>query len=75
MSAYELFTVRKPDMTDMIAGPGELVVADFVGKKANSGENMGAYGYFVMPNEGKLVRSFESWPVNGSFFFFCTVFY
>ena len=61
MSAYEFITSRKPDLTDMIAGPGELVVADFVGKKANSGENTGAYGYFVMPNEGGwLVRSFET---------------
>ena len=61
MSAYELATSRKPDLTDMIAGPGELVVADFVGKKAKSGENTGAYEYFVMLNEGGwLVRSFET---------------
>jgi hypothetical protein len=61
MSAYEIVEGRKPDLTDMIAGPGELVVADFPGAKANSGVNTGAFGYFVMPNEGGwLVRSFET---------------
>jgi hypothetical protein len=40
-SAHELMTGKKPDLSDMIAGPGELVVVDFVGKKANSGENTG----------------------------------
>ncbi len=33
MSSYELITGRKPNFSDMIAGPGELVVADFVGKQ------------------------------------------
>jgi hypothetical protein len=60
-SAYELVTGRKPDLSDMIAGPGELVVADFVGAKAKSGSNTGAFAYFIMPNEGGwLVRSFET---------------
>ena len=60
-SAYELATGRKPDLSVMIAGPGELVVADFVGKKANSGENTGEFCYFICPHEaGWLVRSFES---------------
>ena len=61
MSSYELVTGNKPDFSDMIAGPGELVVADYVGKKANGGENTGGYGYFIMPHEGGwLVRSFET---------------
>ena len=60
-SAHELATQRKPDLSDMIAGPGELIVADFVGKKANSGENTGEFCYFICPHEGGwLVRSFES---------------
>jgi hypothetical protein len=45
----------------MIAGPGELIVVDRVGAKANSGTNTGEYCYFICPHEGGwLARSFES---------------
>ena len=60
-SAFELMTGAKPDLSDMIAGPGELVVVDRVGAKANLGKNTGQFCYFICPHEGGwLVRSFES---------------
>lgn len=39
MSAYGLVTSLRPNLTDMIASLGELVVADCPGAKANCGEN------------------------------------
>ena len=52
MSAFEFMHGVKPDLLDMIAGPGELVIADFPGAKANGAVNTGCFCYFVMPNEG-----------------------
>ena len=60
-SAHELATGKKPDLSDMIAGPGELIVVDRQGVKANSGCPTGEYCYFICPHEaGWLVCSFES---------------
>jgi hypothetical protein len=36
-SAHELAYGRKPDLSDLIAAPGELVVIDWIGTKASAG--------------------------------------
>ena len=58
-SAYELATGRKPDLSDLIAAPGELVVADWIGAKASAGQPTGEQCYYIMPSgAGHLVRSY-----------------
>jgi hypothetical protein len=60
-SPYELVYRRKPDLSDLIAGPGELVVVDWIGAKASAGEQTGEHCYYIMPSEaGHLVRSFRT---------------
>ena len=60
-SPYELVHHRKPDLSEMMAGPGELVVVDWTGSKASSGEQTGEHCYYVMPSgAGHLVRSFRT---------------
>ena len=52
---------RKPDLSEMVAGPGELVVVDWVGSKASGGEQTGEQCYYIMPSgAGHLVRSFRT---------------
>jgi len=36
-SAYELAYRRKPDLSDLVAAPGELIVIDWIGRKASAG--------------------------------------
>ena len=60
-SPYELVYRRKPDLSDLIAGPGELVVVDWIGAKASAGEQTGEHCYYIMPTgAGHLVRSFRT---------------
>jgi hypothetical protein len=60
-TAYELATGRRPDLSDLIAAPGELVVADFLGHKASSGQPTGEQCYYIHPSgAGHLVRSFRT---------------
>ena len=60
-SAHELATGHLPDLSDMIAGPGERVVVDHPGAKANCGVDTGEYGYFIKPHEGGwLVHLFST---------------
>ena len=60
-SAYELAYRKKPDFSDLIAAPGELVIVDRLGRKASAGEPTGEQGYYVMPSgAGHLVRFFRT---------------
>ena len=60
-SPYELVYRRNPDLSDLIAGPGELVVVDWIGAKASAGEQTGEHCYYIMPTgAGHLVRSFRT---------------
>jgi hypothetical protein len=43
-SAHELAYGRKPDLSDLIAAPGELVVIDWIGSKASAGAQTGEQG-------------------------------
>ena len=43
-SPYELAYRRKPDLSDLIAAPGELVVVGWDGCKASAGEQTGEQG-------------------------------
>ena len=56
-SAEEIMTGRKPDLSKMIAGPGELVIVDLPGAKASGGAPTGTHCIFIHPTEGGyLVR-------------------
>ena len=60
-TAYELATGQRPDLSDLIAGPGELVVADFLDQKASAGVQTGEQCYYIHPvGAGHLVRSFRT---------------
>ena len=51
-------TGRKPDLSLMIAGPGDVVVVNVHGAKASAGEPTGEHCIFIHPSEGGyLVRS------------------
>ena len=57
-SAFELIHGRKPDLSLMIVGPGEIVIADEDGAKASGGAATGSHCIFIHPEEGGfLVRS------------------
>ena len=51
-SAEEHITGRKADLSKMIAGPGEIVIADEEGAKASAGAVTGSHCIFVHPAEG-----------------------
>ena len=60
-SPFELAYRKKPDLSDLIAAPGELVVVGWDGCKASAGEQTGEQGYCVMPTgAGHLVRTFRT---------------
>jgi hypothetical protein len=60
-SAHELAYGRKPDLSDLIAAPGELVVIDWIGTKASAGAQTGEQGYYVLPvGAGHMVRTFKN---------------
>ena len=60
-SPFELNYRRKPDLSDLNAAPGELVVVGWDGSKAGAGEQYGEQGYYVMPTgAGHLVRAFRT---------------
>ncbi len=48
-SAYELVTNTRPDIWDLIAAPGELVVVDSLGAKASAGRPTGTQCYYIRP--------------------------
>jgi len=57
-SAFELIHGRKPDLSLMIAGPGEIVIVDEEGAKASGGAATGSHCIFIHPEEGGfMVRS------------------
>ena len=51
-SAFELIHGRKPDLSLMIAGPGEIVIVDEEGAKASGGAATGSHCIFIHPEEG-----------------------
>jgi len=60
-SPFELTFRKKPDFSDLVAAPGELVVVGYDGYKASAGERTGEQAYYVMPNgAGHIVRSFRT---------------
>ncbi len=48
-SPYESMDRRKPDLSNLIAGPGELVIVNWIGIKASAGEQTGERSYYIMP--------------------------
>ena len=60
-SAYELVTNKRPDISDLIAAPGELVVVDSLGAKASAGRPTGTQCYYIRPcGAHHIVRSFKT---------------